>query len=61
MINYEQKEGFIRLKWKRTEIGRLYKENRLWHCRWRGCEGNLRTEGFSTLTLLKQYIEGETK
>lgn len=58
MIGYEQKEGYIRLKWKRTELGRLYRENGKWHCRWKGCEGRLRTEEFATLTQLKNYLEG---
>jgi hypothetical protein len=57
MINYEQKEEYIRVKWKRTEIGRIYKEGGEWHYRPRGCEGKLRSEPFPNLPSLKRHLE----
>ena len=61
MINYQSipSSEYIRVKWSRTEIGRIYKENKMYHYRPRGCEGNIRSEGFSTLQQLKKYLEGK--
>lgn len=61
MINYEQKEGYIRVKWKRTELGRCYKEDGLWVYKPKGCDGRIVSEGFKRLMDLKKYLEhGET-
>lgn len=56
---YEAKEGFISVKWKKTELGRIYKEGSLWHYRPRGCGGNVRSEEYSSLQQLKDYLEGK--
>ena len=63
MINYQTipTGDFIRVKWKRTEIGRIYKENGEWHYRPRGCEGKLRSEPFPNLASLKRYLEGDNE
>jgi hypothetical protein len=58
MINYEQKEEYIRVKWHKKELGRIYREDNHWHYRPRGCGGKIRSEEFASLTALKQYIEG---
>ncbi|AMR57391.1 hypothetical protein vB_PsyM_KIL3b_0145 [Pseudomonas phage vB_PsyM_KIL3b] len=61
MINYEQKEDYIKFKWKRKELGRIYNEDNSWHYRPTGCQGQIRSEEFSTLTALKHHLEyGET-
>lgn len=57
-MRYEAKDGFISVKWKKTEIGRIYNEGGLWHYRPRGCGGVLRSEEFTSLKGLKSYLEG---
>lgn len=59
MINYEQKEEYIRVKWHKKELGRIYNEGKAWHYRPRGCEGKIRSDEFSTLPALKRHIEGD--
>lgn len=56
---YEAKEGFISVKWKKTEIGRIYNEGGLWHYRPRGCGGVIRSENFNSLQTLTDYLEGK--
>lgn len=64
MINYQEVQTgeYIKVKWKKTEIGRIYKEGSakkpLYHYRPRGCMGLIRSEEFATLDQLKNYIEG---
>lgn len=58
MINYEQKDGYIRVKWKKKELGRMYNESNSWHYRPRGCEGKIRSEEFASLAALKKHLEG---
>lgn len=59
MINYEEKEDYIRVKWKKKkELGRIYREDNHWHYRPRGCDGKIRSEEFASITALKRYIEG---
>jgi hypothetical protein len=59
VINYEQKEEYIRVKWHKKELGRIYNEHGEWHYRPRGCGGKLRSERFPNLPSLKRYIEGD--
>lgn len=59
MINYEQKDEYIRVKWHKKELGRIYNEDNAWHYRPRGCGGKVRSEEFATLTALKHHIEGD--
>lgn len=66
MINYQNVDSngvgscdYIRVKWSRKEIGRIYKENKMFHYRPRGCAGQLRSEEFTTLQQLKNYLEGK--
>ena len=61
MINYHTatSDEYIKVKWKRTEIGRIYKEGRLYHYRPRGCMGLIRSEEFVTLGQIKDHIEGK--
>lgn len=61
MINYQEVQTgeYIKVKWKKTEIGRIYKEGKLYHYRPRGCMGLIRSEEFATLDQLKNYIEGK--
>ncbi|WPJ20590.1 hypothetical protein vBPFY1MI_107 [Pseudomonas phage vB_PF_Y1-MI] len=61
MISYATipTKDFIRVKWKKQEIGRIYREGSKWHYRPRGCSGGLRSEEFGSLTSLKLWIEGK--
>jgi hypothetical protein len=61
VINYQtiSTGEYIKVKWHKKELGRVYKENGKWHYRPRGCEGKIRSEEFSSLAALKQHIEGE--
>jgi hypothetical protein len=59
VINYEQKDEYIRVKWHKKELGRIYRENNHWHYRPRGCGWKIRGEEFASLTALKRDIEGE--
>jgi hypothetical protein len=59
MLNYQQKEQYIAVKWKRKEIGRIFRESGLWVYKPRGCDGKVVSDGFKSLTQLKQYLEGE--
>lgn len=63
MINYQTipTGDYIRVKWKRKEIGRIYKESGKWHYRPRGCEGKIRSEEFNSLTALKQHLQGDNE
>lgn len=59
MISYQTipSGAYTRVKWKRTEIGRIYKEGRMWHYRPRGCEGKIKSEEFDNLMALKLHLE----
>jgi hypothetical protein len=61
MINYQliPSNDYIKVKWRKTEIGRIYKEGNKWHYRPRGCGGLIRSEEFATLDQMKNYIEGK--
>jgi hypothetical protein len=64
MISYEDKITdnqvvWVKVKWLKKEIGRIYKECGHFHYRPRGCEGKIRSEEFASLTALKRYLEGE--
>lgn len=63
MINYQTipTGDYIRVKWKRKEIGRIYKESGKWHYRPRGCEGKIRSEEFNSLVALKQHLQGDNE
>jgi len=63
MINYQTipTGDYIRVKWKRKEIGRIYKESGKWHYRPRGCEGKIRSEEFNSLMALKQHLQGDNE
>lgn len=60
MINYQTTPtgDYIRVKWHKKELGRIYKESGKWHYRPRGCDGKVRSEEFNSLAELKQYIQG---
>jgi hypothetical protein len=58
MINYEVKDEYIKVRWHKKELGRIYNEDMAWHYRPRGCCGKIRSEEFASLTALKQHIEG---
>lgn len=63
MIRYEDKildnqVVYVRVKWFRKEIGRIYKEHGMFHYRPRGCEGSLRSDEFNTIGELKVHLEG---
>ncbi|QHZ60113.1 hypothetical protein PJKIFABJ_00177 [Pseudomonas phage PE09] len=58
MINYQEKELYIAVKWKKKELGRIYREDNHWHYRPNGCEGRIRSEEFASLTALKRHLEG---
>lgn len=57
MLNYEQKDEYIRVKWKKRELGRIYCEDNCWHYRPTGCQGQIRSEEFTSLTALKHHLE----
>jgi hypothetical protein len=58
VINYDQKEGYIAVKWKKMQIGRIYHEQNGWVYKPRGCDGLVVSDPFLSLRQLKQYIEG---
>lgn len=58
MINYEQREEYIKVRWKKKELGRIYQEDNHWHYRPRGCQGLIRSEEFAALSALKRHLEG---
>ncbi|WYN04988.1 hypothetical protein ISREJYDI_CDS0026 [Pseudomonas phage UNO-G1W1] len=61
MINYELKEQYIRVKWKKKELGRIYHEENGWVYKPNGCQGRIVSEAFATLPQLKHHLEhGET-
>jgi len=61
MINYQEvaSGAYIKVKWKKTELGRIYKEGKAWHYRPRGCDGAIRSEEFYNLAELKDHLEGK--
>lgn len=60
MIHYSTppSKDYIRVLWKKTEIGRMYREGHKWHYRPRGCSGELKSEEFPSITSLKNWLEG---
>jgi len=58
MISYTQKEKYIQVRWKKTEIGRIYQELLGYYYSPRGCQGQLHSEGFTELQDLKNWLEG---
>lgn len=62
MINYQQKEDYIVVKWKKTQIGRIYCLSPfcVYVYRPRGCGGMLESEPFDTLEEMKAYLEQPT-
>jgi hypothetical protein len=57
MLNYELKEQYIRVKWKKKELGRIYHESYGWVYRPKGCEGRIESESFQKLDDLKHHLE----
>lgn len=57
MFHYEQKEKYIRVKWKKLELGRILTGEGGWAYHPRGCGGQLKSESFRTLQALKTYLE----
>lgn len=58
MINYIEKQEYIAVRWKRTEIGRIYDEEDGWVYRPRGCGGRLSSDHCTKLQNLKDWLEG---
>lgn len=57
MITYELKEQYIRVKFKKRELGRIYHESYGWVYRPVGCQGKIESEPFPTLEQLKHHLE----
>lgn len=58
MINYQEKELYIAVKWKKKELGRIFNENGLWVYKPKGCDGRIESERFKSLDQLKRHLEG---
>lgn len=58
MINYQEFPEYIKVKWHKKELGRIYDEVGGWVYRPRGCGGKIESERFNKLTDLKKYLEG---
>lgn len=58
MLKYEQKMGYIAVKFKRTEIGRIEPVDEGFVYSPRATDGNCKTEPFPTLDAVKQHLEG---
>lgn len=61
MINYTQKDTYVAVKWKKTEIGRIQSDE-IGACYYvpRGTGGAVKSERMATVQAVKQYIEKET-
>lgn len=59
MMNYQDKDGYVAVKWKKTQIGRIYQVPPfgVYVYRPRGCGGMLESEPFDTLEEVKAYLE----
>lgn len=57
MLNYELKEQYIRVKWKKKELGRIYHEADGWVYRCKGCEGKIESDRYEKLDDLKAHLE----
>lgn len=57
MLNYELKEQWIRVKWRKKELGRIYHESEGWVYKPIGCGGRVVSEAFPTLEQLKHHLE----
>lgn len=57
MLVYETKDKYVRVKWKRQELGRIYHESEGWVYKPVGCEGRIVSEAFPTLEELKHHLE----
>lgn len=57
MINYQDKEGFIAVKWKKTQIGKITHEENGWVYRPRGCDNKVVSDPFLNLWQLKAWLE----
>ena len=59
MINYAQKETYVAVKWKKTEIGRIQNKDGAFMYVPRGCGGAVQSEAMKTVQAVKQHIEKE--
>jgi hypothetical protein len=59
MINYERRDEYIIVKWKKMQIGRIYKEPEGWTYKPRGCDGLVKSDHFKRLMDCKKYLEGK--
>lgn len=60
MINYAQRDTYLAVKWKKTEIGRITKVGRSYVYVPRGTGGAVQSEPMVTEAAVKQYIEKGT-
>lgn len=59
MINYAQKIGYVAVKWKKTEIGRIMDQGVGFVYVPRGTGGAVMSEPMITVGAVKQHIEKE--
>ncbi len=59
MINYAQKETYVAVRWKKTEIGRIQSEGGGYVYSPRGCGGAVKSEALPDVDAVKHYIEKE--
>lgn len=57
MINYLELQGYIKVKWNKMELGRIYDEPEGWVYRPKGCGGRVESERFNKLSDLKRHLE----
>lgn len=57
MINYAQKDTYVAVKWKKTEIGRIQAEGTGHIYSPRGCGGAVKSDTMPTVQAVKQHIE----
>jgi hypothetical protein len=59
MINYVPKEEYIRVLWKKTEIGRILSQEKPsgFFYSPRGCGGAIKSDTLSSLEAVKKHIE----
>lgn len=58
MLNYQELQDYIKVKWHKKELGRIYDETGGWVYRPRGCQGAIESERFNKLSDLKAHLEG---
>lgn len=59
MINYVQLEDFTLVRWNKKLLGRIYKESGQWVYKPRGCGWTIKSEPFTSIERLKNYLEGK--